>query len=85
MGQAERLSRSATGLSTRDGPSSSGLSGVLIGRLWNRYADQNGLLRLGGIYQRILSAQAGFVDVAQGYWSWETRSSLMQEASAFEE
>jgi xanthine/uracil permease len=63
-----------------------GLSGVLIGHLWNRYADENGLLRLGGIYQRIVAAQAGFIDVAQGYWAATgAQDRLMPEASAFEE
>ena len=62
------------------------LSGLLGGHLWNRYADKNGLLRLTGIYQRILAARAGVVDVAQGYWRATTpRDRLIQEASAFEE
>jgi hypothetical protein len=42
-----------------------GLSGVLTGHLWNRYADENGLLRVSEIYERILTARAGFVTVAQ--------------------
>jgi hypothetical protein len=44
-----------------------GLSGVLAGHLWNRYADKNGLLRVSEIYERILTARAGFVDVAPRY------------------
>jgi hypothetical protein len=42
-----------------------GLSGVLTGHLWNRYADENSLLRISKIY--ILTARAGSVDVAQRY------------------
>ena len=38
-----------------------GLSGVVTGHLWNRYADENGRLRFSGVYERILAAQAGFV------------------------
>jgi len=44
-----------------------GLSGVLACHLWNRYADENGLLRVSEIYERILTARAGFVDVAPRY------------------
>jgi hypothetical protein len=63
-----------------------GLSGVLTGHLWNRYADENGLLGLGGIYERILAVRAGFVDVAQGYRAATApRERLIEEASAFEE
>jgi hypothetical protein len=63
-----------------------GLSGVLTGHLWNRYADENGLLGLSGISERILVAQAGLVDVAQGYWAATApRDRLIREASAFEE
>jgi hypothetical protein len=62
------------------------LSGVLTGHLWNRYADENGLLGLGGIYERILAVRAGFVDVAQGYRAATApRERLIEEASAFEE
>ena len=46
-----------------------GLSGVLTGHLWNRYADENGLLGLSEIHERILATRASFVDVAQGYWA----------------
>jgi hypothetical protein len=62
------------------------LSGVLTGHLWNRYADENGVLRLSAIYERILAAQTGILDVTQQYWAataWPDR--LIQEASAFEE
>jgi hypothetical protein len=63
-----------------------GLSSVLIGHLWNRYADENGLLRLGGIYQRIVAAQAGLVELAQGYSAaTDTQDRLIWEVSAFEE
>src|SRR5262245_22690116 len=34
-----------------------GLSGVVAGHMWNRYADQNGLLRVSEIYERILPAR----------------------------
>jgi hypothetical protein len=63
-----------------------GLSGVLTGHLWNHYADENGLLRVSGIYERIRAAGVGFVDVAQGYWAPPApRDRLLREASAFEE
>ena len=63
-----------------------GLSGVLTGHLWDRYAEENGLLGLSGIYERIVATQAGFVGVAQGYWSATApRERLIPEASAFEE
>jgi hypothetical protein len=35
-----------------------GLSGVVAGHLWNRYADEKGLLRVSEIYERILTARA---------------------------
>jgi hypothetical protein len=61
-----------------------GLSGV--GHLWNRYADENGLLGFSEISERILAARASLVDVAQGYWAaTDPRDSLIREASAFEE
>ena len=61
-----------------------GLSGVLTSHLWNRYADENGLLRLGGIYQRIVAAQAGLVEL--GYSAaTDTQIRLIWEVSAFEE
>jgi hypothetical protein len=41
-----------------------GLSGVVAGHLWNRYADEKGLLRVSEVYERILTARAGFVNVA---------------------
>ena len=44
-----------------------GLSGVAAGHLWNRYADEKGLLRVSKIYERILTARASFVDVAPRY------------------
>jgi hypothetical protein len=63
-----------------------GLSGVLNGHLWNRYADENGLLGFSEISERILVAGAGLVDVAQGYWAaTDPRDKLTREASAFEE
>jgi hypothetical protein len=54
-----------------------GLSGVLIGHVWNRYADQNGLLGVSGIYERILAARASFVSAP--------RDHSVRKASAFEE
>ena len=57
-----------------------GLSGLFTGHVWNRYADENGLLRLDGIYQRIVTVKDGFVD-----WAWESPGSLRHEASAFDE
>jgi len=63
-----------------------GLSGVLTGHLWNRYADENGLLRLGGIYQRIVAAQAGLMELAQGYSATtDMPDRLISEVSTFEE
>jgi hypothetical protein len=57
-----------------------GLSGVFTGHVWNRYADENGLLRLGGLYQRVAAVQAGLVD-----WVWDSPSGLTHQAAAFEE
>jgi len=54
-----------------------GLSGVLIGHVWNRYADQNGLLGVSGIYERILAARASFVSAP--------RDHSVRKASAIEE
>jgi hypothetical protein len=63
-----------------------GLSGVVTGHLWNRYADENGLLGLEQISERILATRASLVDVAQGYWvATDPRDNLIREASAFEE
>lgn len=55
-----------------------GLSGLFTGHVWNRYADENGLLRLDGIYERIVTVKAGLVD-----WAWESRGNLTHEAAAF--
>ena len=57
-----------------------GLSGLFTGHVWNRYADENGLLRLDGIYQRIVAVKAGLVDRA-----WASPGGLTHEASVFEE
>ena len=58
-----------------------GLSGVLTGHLWNRYADENGLLGFSEISERILAAR-----VAQGHGvATDPRDSLIREASAFDE
>jgi hypothetical protein len=62
-----------------------GLSGVFTGHVWNRFADENGLLRLGGIYQRIAATGAGLVEITQGYAAPATRSQLRHGASPFEE
>jgi hypothetical protein len=61
-----------------------GLSGVLTGHLWNRYADENGLLRISEIYERILTARAGSVDVAQRYRA-PSQERPIQATSANEE
>ena len=53
-----------------------GLSGVVTGHLWNRYADDNGLLQFSGVYERILAAH-GFVA--------DPRDRLVREASVFDE
>ena len=52
-----------------------GLSGVLTGHLWNHYADQHGLSRVGAIYQRILPVRA----------TAAPRDRLTQQTSAPEE
>jgi hypothetical protein len=63
-----------------------GLSGVLTGHLWNRYADENGSSGFSKISERILAARASLVDVAQGYGvATDPRDSLIREASAFDE
>jgi hypothetical protein len=63
-----------------------GLSGVLTSHLWNRFAEENGLLGFSEISERILAARASLVDVAQGYWAaTDPRDNLIREASAFEE
>jgi xanthine/uracil permease len=61
------------------------LSGLFTGHVWNRYADENGLVRLGGIYQRIVGVGAGLVEITQGYAAPATRSQLRPGASPFEE
>jgi hypothetical protein len=54
--------------------------------LWNRYAEENGLLRISGIYERILAARAGFVDVAQRYRAATTSQDRpIRQTSAIEE
>jgi hypothetical protein len=58
-----------------------GLSGMLTGRLWERYLDETGSLGFTGIYERLLAAQAGFADDADT----TTRARLIREASALEE
>jgi hypothetical protein len=63
-----------------------GLSGVLTGHLWNRFAEENGLLGFSEISERILAARASLVDVAQGYWAaTDPQDNPIREASAFEE
>ena len=63
-----------------------GLSGVLTGRLWERYSDETGSLGFTGIYERLLAAQAGFADDAEGYRAAiGSRARLIREASALEE
>jgi xanthine/uracil permease len=49
------------------------------------YANENGLVRLGGIYQRIVGVGAGLVEITQGYAAPATRSQLRPGASPFEE
>jgi hypothetical protein len=62
-----------------------GLTGLMTGHLWNRYADENGLPRLGSIYQRIAATGAGLVEITQGYAAPATRSQLRPGATPFEE
>ena len=62
-----------------------GLTGLMTGHLWNRYADENALPRLGGIYQRIAAAGAGLIELTQGYAAPVTRRELRRAASPFEE
>jgi len=54
-----------------------GLSGVLTGHLWNRFADENGFPRFSGIYERLLAAKADF--------EADPRDRLVREASVFDE
>jgi hypothetical protein len=54
-----------------------GLSGVVTGHFWNRYADENGLQRLGGIYERFRAAKPDF--------EADPRDRLVREASVFDE
>jgi hypothetical protein len=61
-----------------------GLSGVLVGHLWNRYSQQTSELGFDGVYQRYLASQAGFADDARGYRAARA-SAGVQEASALEE
>jgi hypothetical protein len=63
-----------------------GLTGVLTGHLWNRYADEKGLLGVSAMYERVFAAGGGFIDVAQGYWAAPApRDRPVRAASAFEE
>ena len=62
-----------------------GLTGLMTGHLWNRYADENALPQLGGIYQRIASTGAGWVELTKGYAAPATRRELRGGASPFEE
>ena len=62
-----------------------GLTGLMTGNLWNRYAEENALPRLGGIYQRIAATGAGLVELTKGYAAPATRSQLKPGASPFEE
>jgi hypothetical protein len=62
-----------------------GLTGLMTGHLWNRYADENALPRVGGIYQRIAATGAGLVELTQGYAAPVTQRELRRAASPFEE
>ena len=62
-----------------------GLTGLMTGNLWNRYAEENALPRLGGIYQRIAATGAGLVEFTKGYAAPVMRSELRRGAAPFEE
>ena len=62
-----------------------GLTGLMTGNLWNRYAEENALPRLGGIYQRIAATGAGLVELTKGYAAPVMRSELRRGAAPFEE
>ena len=62
-----------------------GLSSVVAGHLWNRYADEKGLLRVSEIYERIVTARAGFVDIAPRYRATTAQERPMRATSANEE
>ena len=51
-----------------------GLTGLMTGNLWNRYAEENALPQLGGIYQRIAATGADLVELTKGYAAPATRS-----------
>ena len=63
-----------------------GLSGVLTGHLWNRYAEENGFLGFSEI-SNAFSRPEPASDVCSGILGPYTdpRDSLIREASAFEE
>ena len=61
-----------------------GLTGLMTGNLWNRYAEENALPRLGGIYQRIAATGAGLVELTKGYAAPATRSQAPATRSQFE-
>ena len=52
-----------------------GLTGLMTGNLWNRYAEENALPRLGGIY--------GLVELTKGYAAPATRSQAPATRSQF--
>jgi hypothetical protein len=60
-----------------------GLTGLMTGNLWNRYAEENALPRLGGIYQRIAATGAGLVELTKGYAAPATRSQAPATRSQF--
>jgi hypothetical protein len=51
-----------------------GLTGLMTGSLWNRYAKENAFPRLGAIYQGIAATGAGLVELTKGYAAPATRS-----------
>ena len=61
------------------------LSLVLVGHLWNCYSNETESLGFGGVYERVLAAQAGFAGDAQAYRAATAGAGFTHQASALEE
>jgi hypothetical protein len=59
------------------------LSLVLIGHLWNRYAEDTEALGFDGVVERVLAVQSA--EDANAYRASKSRGGSVQEASALEE
>ena len=60
-----------------------GLSGALIGHLWDRYSQQTEALGFSGIYERYSASQAGFSDDAEANRTM-SRAGMVREAGVEE-